>query len=233
MDLIEVNNKNNNRHPWELSRTKCLISEIKKNHKSGNILDIGSGDTYFDLELLNSGINVNSLRGVDINLKEEIKSNGCIWTNDYKKLDIKKYDTIIMMDVIEHVECDSAFINETVLKLLNDKGRIILTVPAYQSLFSHHDEVLKHYRRYNYKMIKDLANKCNLKITSHHYFYLSLLLPRLLTKSKESTISNWKYSKNHIITKFIYFILNTDYYLCKLFGGFSAGLSLYAVLERK
>ena len=78
MDLIETSN-NSNRHPWELSRTRCLINEIKKSHSNGDILDIGSGDMYFDKELLKNNVNINSLRGIDINLKENIESNKCKW----------------------------------------------------------------------------------------------------------------------------------------------------------
>ena len=40
-----------------------------------------------------------------------------------------------------------------IIKYFKDNGRIILTVPAYQSLFSKHDKELKHFRRYNKKII--------------------------------------------------------------------------------
>ena len=51
MDLIEVSN-NQNRHPWELSRTQCIIKELKALGVHGKILDIGCGDGYFDREMV-------------------------------------------------------------------------------------------------------------------------------------------------------------------------------------
>ena len=40
------------RHPWELSRTEIILRELKKLNISGNVLDIGCGDAYFDDMLL-------------------------------------------------------------------------------------------------------------------------------------------------------------------------------------
>jgi SAM-dependent methyltransferase len=231
MDLIETSN-NSNRHPWELSRTRCLINEIKKSHSNGDILDIGSGDMYFDKELLKNNVNINSLRGIDINLKENIESNKCKWFNDYKKLDIKQFDTIIMMDVIEHIENDDEFLINTIGPLLKNNGKIIMTIPAYQFLYSKHDEVLKHYRRYNIKMIKNLCNKSNFRIKRYHYFYFLLLFPRLLTKKRENKINDWKFNEKSLITRFIKTILNIDYKISSLLGKHSSGLSLFVIMEK-
>lgn len=234
MDLIESNSVIN-RHPWELSRVESLIKEINKYQIRGDVLDIGCGDGYFDTELLKRNNNINKLYGIDIYQKEEYNKGKYIVINDYKKLKDKKFDFIIMCDVIEHIEDDSDFLKNTVKKLLKKNGKVIITVPAYQSLFSKHDEALRHYRRYNRKMIKELSKKASFKINKCHYFYASLVFPRILTKllNKDNAVNNWKYDEKHIITRIIKGVLNTDYFICKKMNRLSFGLSLFAVLSEE
>ncbi len=232
MDLIEKKDGVINRHPWELSRLDSLIKEIRKYHNKGLILDIGCGDSFFDKNLLESDINISKLYGVDIYLKKKIDIKKYYAVNDYDKLNGKKFETILMFDVLEHIEDDELFLNETVSALLKDNGKIIMTVPAHQFLFSKHDTFLKHYRRYNIKMIKELCVKTNYKIVNYHYFYFSLFIFRLLFRNKGNEVSNWGYSENAFITKFIRTVLNIDYMFSKLMGRLSMGLSLFVVLEK-
>ena len=235
MDLIECKKAGINRHPWELSRVENLINEVKKYYIGKTILDIGCGDSYLDYTLINEVKDIDKIYGIDIYAKEDINDDKYIVVNDYKKLNKKKFDTILMFDVFEHIDDDCDFMKNTVLPLLNTNGRIILTVPAYQFLFSKHDKELKHYRRYNVKMFKDICNNANLNILVHYYFYASLLPFRLITKllNKDNKVNEWKYDENHILTKLIRGILNVDYKLCKKMNKLSFGLSLFIVLEKK
>ena len=234
MDLIECNNIAN-RHPWELSRVHCLIKEVKKYHGGKTLLDIGCGDGYLDHKLIEEISNIEKIYGIDIYAKEEIKEDKYLVVNDYNKLKKKKFDTILMFDVLEHIADDADFLDKTVSPLLNDNGKIILTVPAYQALFSKHDISLKHFRRYNVRMIKECCNKANLKVIKSHYFYASLLPLRVLTKllNRDNKANEWKYNDKHIITRMIRGILNLDYNICKKMNKLSFGLSLFIVIEKK
>ncbi|GHV82475.1 hypothetical protein AGMMS49991_10330 [Spirochaetia bacterium] len=51
MDIREKTN-NVNRHPWELSRARCIIKLIK-NCNLQSFVDIGAGDRFFTTQLLN------------------------------------------------------------------------------------------------------------------------------------------------------------------------------------
>ena len=231
MDLIEQSD-NVNRHPWELSRTDSLIKEIKRYHNKGLILDIGCGDSYFDLRLLNSNIDTPKLYGIDINLKKKIDINRYYVVNNYDKLNKKKFDTILMLDVLEHIEDDYSFLKDIVSTLLKDDGKIILTLPAHMFLYNKHDKELKHYRRYNVKMIKELCHMTNYKIINYHYFYFSLFIFRLVFRNSGNEINNWRYKENSLITKIIRSILNIDYNICRLLSPCSNGLSLFVVLKK-
>ena len=235
MDLIENNKDNIDRHPWELSRVQCMIKEIIRYHKNGDILDIGCGDSYFDYELMNKIDNFNNFYGIDIFAKKEIHDERYCVVNDYKKLKNKKFDTILMFDVLEHVEDDEDFLKNTVYPLLKNNGKIIMTVPAYQFLFSKHDISLKHYRRYNIKRIKDITLKSKFKIVNYYYFYFTLVLLRLITKlfNRDNEINTWKFDEKNLVTKIIKNILNIDYNICKKMNKLSCGLSLFIVLEKE
>ena len=167
-----------------------------------------------------------------IYLKNKIDINKYYVVNDYSKLNNKKIDTIIMLDVLEHIENDDIFLKETVNKLLKSNGKIIITVPAHQFLYNKHDTFLKHYRRYNVKMIKELCHKTNYKIVNYHYFYFSLFIFRLLFRNKCNEVNTWNYSEKAFITKFIRYFLNIDYMIGKLMRKLSIGLSLFVVLEK-
>lgn len=57
------------------------------------------------------------------------------------------FDVIAALDVLEHLKVDHGALRE-VRRLLRPNGRLIATVPAFQWLWSEHDEALGHYRRY-------------------------------------------------------------------------------------
>lgn len=67
-------------------------------------------------------------------------------------------DVIVMHDVLEHIEDDSAAVTR-LGRLLVDDGRLVLSVPALPSLFGFHDEQLGHYRRYTRRSLRRVISK--------------------------------------------------------------------------
>jgi SAM-dependent methyltransferase len=57
------------------------------------------------------------------------------------------YDIVCCFDVIEHVEDDAKAVEE-LIRVCRPGGAVFLTVPAYMSLWSDHDKVNRHFRRY-------------------------------------------------------------------------------------
>ena len=132
-------------HPWFKARTQLFLS-ILPQQKNLKILDYGCGTGNFLNALKNNGYC--NLFGVEVSKNENFNKGS------FREIQIKssipkdhKYDLILMMDVLEHIEDDCAIIN--ILKShLNPKGKLIISVPAYQFLWSKHDEDNMHYRRY-------------------------------------------------------------------------------------
>jgi 2-polyprenyl-3-methyl-5-hydroxy-6-metoxy-1,4-benzoquinol methylase len=66
------------------------------------------------------------------------------------------FDSIIYVDVLEHIQDDTEEIKMAV-KHLKTEGFLIVLAPAHQWLFSSFDESVGHYRRYNYLTVKQLT----------------------------------------------------------------------------
>ena len=80
-----------------------------------------------------------------------------------------KFDLITIFDALEHIKDDKKIIKE-LRNYLNDGGSIILTVPAFQFLWSDHDELSMHFRRYNKKDIREVfENFKEIKISFFNY----------------------------------------------------------------
>jgi hypothetical protein len=148
-----------------------------------------------------------------------------------------------MMDVLEHIQDDHSFLTE-VLRKIPRGGLALVTVPAFQFLFSEHDVFLKHYRRYNRKQLLALLDSQGLRVEQCHYFYASLFFARffqsLLQKKKRAVrhkgIGEWRFSEKHIITRLIRSVLSIDFYLCAFLAKlrvFPPGLSLLAVCRKE
>jgi len=109
------------------------------------------------------------------------------------------FDFAVSLDVIEHLEDDLAALRE-LRRVLAPGGTLLLTVPAYQWLWSHHDEINEHHRRYTRRSLQRVAEQAGWKQVRTTYFN-SLLLPvaivlRVLDrvnrgKTTESSLDLW------------------------------------------
>jgi SAM-dependent methyltransferase len=82
---------------------------------------------------------------------------------------LNKFDTIIALNVIEHIKNDSqAF--ENCKNLLTPGGRIIILVPAFNFLYNSFDRELGHYRRYTGKKLSDKIQSAGFNVIHRQYF---------------------------------------------------------------
>ncbi len=142
------------------------------------ILDIGSGYgtfiNYFkDREQV---ISVEpSTDGYEY-MKRSFKDNRNIYLikgdfNDEKVLNevcSKDIDTVICLNVLEHIENDGKTIGN-VRKCLKTGGRLILYVPALSFIYGTLDEALGHYRRYDKKGLEEMLKTSGFKIVKSRY----------------------------------------------------------------
>lgn len=85
------------------------------------------------------------------------------------------FDVILLLDVLEHVEDDVGSLTALGNRLSED-GRVVVTVPAFPALWSHHDETHHHFRRYTRRSLAAAAEAAGLEVEKTFYFN-SFLLP--------------------------------------------------------
>ena len=115
-----------------------------------------------------------------------------------------RFDRILMLDVIEHVENDAEFLESAVGDLLRDGGVVLVSVPAYQALFSSHDRMLHHCRRYSPRGCRRLLENSGLRVVAEGGLFHSLLPVRVAqmalerarpVKSLSTGIGDWQGGK--------------------------------------
>lgn len=87
----------------------------------------------------------------------------------------ESFDVVTCLDVIEHVEDDAAGL-ATLRRVTRPGGFLVVTVPAYDWLWSEHDRVNHHYRRYDRRSLEHVATGAGWVPLRWSYFN-SLLLP--------------------------------------------------------
>ena len=120
-------------------------------------------------------------------LKEKYKNNKKIKVyNRYFNQSKLMYDTILYLDVLEHIKQPKKEL-KNVFRSLKKGGRLILTVPAYQHLFSQFDKDVGHYRRYTTKTFLNEMRGINYSNLKNYYidtigYFLSLTSKIFLKK---------------------------------------------------
>jgi SAM-dependent methyltransferase len=87
----------------------------------------------------------------------------------------QRFDLIVMLDVLEHIEDDTASLAR-LRAMLNPGGIIVITVPALPWLWSRHDEIHHHKRRYSRKGLQHALRSARLTPVKMGFFN-TLLLP--------------------------------------------------------
>ena len=89
----------------------------------------------------------------------------------------QNFDLIVLLDVLEHLEEDTASL-QALSRKLKPSGWLLITVPAYPWLWSKHDELLHHKRRYLLNNLRQIVGNAgyNVDFASHFNFVLFPLI---------------------------------------------------------
>jgi SAM-dependent methyltransferase len=101
----------------------------------------------------------------------------------------QKYDLILMLDVLEHIEDDKAAL-AAAWDLLAPGGHLLLTVPALMLLWSEFDALNRHHRRYRKGPLAAQLAGAGFEVLSNRYYFFWSALPllgrRLLFRAKNA-----------------------------------------------
>jgi SAM-dependent methyltransferase len=164
--------------------------------------------------------------------RERIELTG--FGSDYSPL--RQYDLVLMLDVLEHIEDDTAALG-SLHHLLKPGGRAILTVPALQLLWSVHDVVNRHYRRYHKMGLQLLLEASGFAVLNLQYFFIwplgLLYLRRLLLGTKQRPGKSYTVTvPSAPVNRLFAGLSHTEQRLMQLGVRWPLGSSLLAVVER-
>ncbi|RYF96130.1 MAG: class I SAM-dependent methyltransferase [Chitinophagaceae bacterium] len=85
---------------------------------------------------------------------------------------LQQFDTVIALNVVEHIQDDARALDNC-KKLLRSNGRLIILVPAYQSLYNSFDLELGHFKRYTRKELAEKMQSAGMDLVHSQYFNLA------------------------------------------------------------
>jgi SAM-dependent methyltransferase len=190
------------RHWWYRGRRTVLDGVIAELGLPADprILDAGCGSGRFMVELAKLGaVTGVELSDTSVNLARE-RQLGEVVEGSVLEMPFPEssFDLAVSLDVIEHLEDDLAALRE-LRRTVVPGGALLVTVPAYQWLWSGHDEINHHHRRYTRRSLQRVAEQAGWRQVRTTYFN-SLLLPvaillrvldRFSTKTTESSLDLW------------------------------------------
>lgn len=90
------------------------------------------------------------------------------------------FGLVTLFDVLEHVEDDRSLLGD-IYNLLEENGDLLISVPAFPSLWTKHDEILHHKRRYTKSSLRSVVNAAGFDIR-HLTFFNTFLFPVALVR---------------------------------------------------
>jgi hypothetical protein len=181
MDLVERPEHVVRRHPWEVARVRFflrLVDCLGLLATTDGWLDVGAGDAWLAQQLRAVLPSESRLACWDVHYPlerppEDAEAQPGIEFSATRPTGA--FGGILMLDVVEHVEDDVAFVRDVVDQSLAPGGWVLVSVPAYQSLFCEHDRVLKHFRRYSPGEIRTVLESAGLAVTARGGLFHGLL----------------------------------------------------------
>lgn len=175
---LETISENHRFNDWMYNQIKTRLEE-----NMGNILEVGSGLGTFSEKIFRDMGSSSHLMLTDFSTRyvQSLKTRYSSFQNvsvdrmdlnnreEYSKIGYGKYDSIIALNVLEHVRDDVLALQE-LYKMLKIGGILIVLVPCHKFLFNVIDEKLGHYRRYTKKELLCKINETNFTVVCMHYF---------------------------------------------------------------
>jgi SAM-dependent methyltransferase len=225
-------------HWWFVVKEKIVMDVIERfcpRSSDRHILDAGCGPGLM-LEGLKG---LGHIYGMDFSDKAVQYSRGKK-IGDIRQGDLPnhfpftnlKFDLILALDLIEHIDEDVESLR-VLRNALKPNGKLIITVPAFPFLWSKHDDMNQHKRRYTRVELTKKLELASLRIEQITYYNTFLFLPVLFIRAVQRIFKIESYSDLKVpstrINNALKFVFGLERGLLKRGGRFPFGVSLMSV----
>lgn len=177
------------RHWWWRARREWLLEQVEALAPEGGwsrILDVGCGDGLWFRDLDRFG----SVEGVERDssvVTSRSREEGRIHVRPFDESfrPGRRYGLILFLDVLEHME-DPAGALAHAAHLLASGGVILVTVPAFELLWTLHDDLNGHLRRYRRTSLSTTAARAGLEVRRMRYFFHWVFVAKLFLRLFEA-----------------------------------------------
>jgi len=243
--FFEWQDKNWRTHWWYVNRVRLFKKELQRAEIGfeSHILDIGSATGNNIQMLMEMGFT--DIEGLEPD-KNAIafchrKNLDRITQGKFGKgrmpFEDSSFDMIMATDVLEHI-IDDAFAVREITRILRPGGQVLITVPAFQSLWGLQDSIGFHKRRYRRKQLLDLLRVNGITVDETDCFYFNYILfgpiyiarkiVNLMIKIKNNCIK----SEGHVNTPMLNWLFDKIFHIDILTARslkIPFGVSLYAL----
>jgi SAM-dependent methyltransferase len=169
---------------WFEHRNRCILEAIRLLPPPGTFFDVGGGNgcvaraiqqTGRDVVLVEPGL-AGVRNAVNRGIRQVVRA-----TLDDAGVLAETLPAVGLFDVVEHISDDSGFMAR-MNRLVAPGGRVYITVPACQWLWSNEDTLSGHSRRYTVPALRRLLEHTGYTVELATYFFGFLPLPILLRR---------------------------------------------------
>ncbi len=233
-------------HWWFRARKEIINALLIKNvdGQNNHILNVGAA-TGESSDWLSSYGNVTSV---------EFEKDCCAFVKQKLNLDFisasitglpfddNKFEIVTAFDVIEHVEDHRKAVSE-MFRVCKPGGLIAVTVPAFEFMWSKHDDINHHKRRYRINGLKNIFNEHSGKIAFASYFNTILFIPVALTRvlanlfpfivRRKGSGSDFSYSGGSVFTFLFFRMMKSESFFLTRGLKFPFGISLILLFRKE
>jgi len=238
--LLEEMKDQEKNHWWFVARRRIIRDVLQRimSARCGKILDIGCGTGYNFQWLAAMGREVSGIEQAEsmVACAQEISESSAIVLGTFPDVSLDEtYDLVTLFDVLEHIENETGAFQK-VRTLLNPGGLVCLTVPAFNFLWSGHDELAGHKRRYRGAVLEQSLRRADFTVVRLTYFNAFLFAPiasvRILgrlfaQKKRRSDFSATPRFLNHILAA----IFGSERFLLRLMD-VPFGVSILVIAQK-
>jgi 2-polyprenyl-3-methyl-5-hydroxy-6-metoxy-1,4-benzoquinol methylase len=199
---------------WYYQSKAAATLKLIKNYDPSVIFDVGAGSGYFSRYMLRH-TSAREAWCVDVcypgssDSDEEGKPVRC-----RKEVDFVNADLVLIMDVLEHIDDDSEFLKNYVSRVPQG-AKFLISVPAFQFLWSGHDVFLEHKRRYTLPQLEALVSRTGLVIEKSNYYFGFVFPAALVTRLADKIVHRKTEQKKSQLKKLSHFVNKILSMICR------------------
>lgn len=156
---------------WYYRAKACALTAYVQGIEPSVIVDVGAGSGFFSRHLLRT---TGAARAVCVDpfYEDEWRETEGAKPIEFRRrpLEDGAADLFLFMDVLEHVDDDLGLLLEH-LEAAKAGAHVLVSVPAFQFLWSGHDVFLEHRRRYRLGQLTRVVESAGLTVERASYFF--------------------------------------------------------------